>query len=232
MRTWYCGFLISVVDTRDQRGSGSSFQNAAPKHPRTVRQWMVRFDLAALDGQTECARTDAKHVGGFRQIHPSLRLAPITVVTRDVVMSTKRRHALPSPAIAAPGQEAASVERTRQQIIRTDARERPHSPHDLGCGVAAILPASASREPQFCVDTTLPMNHEDDFSRVRIHVHDHFMDQGADQTFLQPHIRVRAIPHRLQVGRELLELLSRRCRDLSFPVEVLIDARFDLVDAL
>jgi hypothetical protein len=56
--------LISVVDTRDQRGSGWSFQNAAPEHPRTVRQWMVRFDFASLDGQAECARTDGKHVGG------------------------------------------------------------------------------------------------------------------------------------------------------------------------
>jgi hypothetical protein len=33
---------------------------------------MVRFDLASIDGQAECSGTDAEHLSGFRQIHPSL----------------------------------------------------------------------------------------------------------------------------------------------------------------
>jgi len=38
------------------------------------------------------------------------------------------------------------------------------------------------------------MNDEDDFTRLRIHIDDHFLDQGADQTFLEPSVGVRAIP--------------------------------------
>jgi hypothetical protein len=45
---------------------------ATPKHPRTIGQWMVRFDLASIDGQAECSGTDAEHLSGFRLIHPSL----------------------------------------------------------------------------------------------------------------------------------------------------------------
>jgi hypothetical protein len=47
----------------------------------------------------------------------------------------------------------------------------------------------------------LPMNNEKDFTRLGVDVDDHLLDQGADDPFLQTHIRVRAVPHRLQVGR-------------------------------
>ena len=76
------------------------------------------------------------------------------------------------------------------------------------------------------------MNDEEDFTRLRIHVHDHFLEQGPDQTLLETYISVRAIPHSLQVGGQIFELLSRGCRDLLLPQEMLIDALFDLVDAL
>ena len=40
---------------------------------------------------------------------------------------------------------------------------------------------------------------------------------------------MRAAPN---TSDQVLELLSRRCRDLMLPLEVLIDSPFDLVDAL
>ena len=92
---------------------------------------MLRFDLASIDGQAECSRTDAKQVSGFRQIHPSFRLAPITIVARDLMMRAKRRHSFPGPAIPVSGQPPAPVERIRQQVIRTDGRQCAHGLNDL-----------------------------------------------------------------------------------------------------
>jgi hypothetical protein len=59
-------------DTRDQGCGSWRFQNASLKHPRTVRQWMLRFDLAALNGQAEGSGAGAEQMSGFGQIHPSL----------------------------------------------------------------------------------------------------------------------------------------------------------------
>ena len=64
--------MPAALDTSDQGCGGWRFQIASLKHPWTLGQWMVRRDVASLDGQAECAGADAEHVSGFRQIHPSL----------------------------------------------------------------------------------------------------------------------------------------------------------------
>jgi len=69
--TWYFGLVILLPDSSDQRGGGWRVQNAALKHPRTIRQGMDRFDLTSLDGDPECFGTDPEHVSRFLQIHPS-----------------------------------------------------------------------------------------------------------------------------------------------------------------
>jgi len=76
---------------------------------------MLRFDLASIDGQAECSRTDAKQVSGFRQIHPSFRLAPITIVARDLMMRAKRRHSFPCP-VSRPLRLSAFANRSSEQM--------------------------------------------------------------------------------------------------------------------
>ncbi len=75
--------------------------------------------------------------------------------------------------------------------------------------LGAILPTTSSREPQLGMDATFPVNDEDDFTRLRIHIDDDFVDQGADQAFLEPDIGMRAPPHGLQVRGQLVEFLAR-----------------------
>jgi hypothetical protein len=81
--------VISVVHTGDQRGGRWSFERLTLKHPRAIRQGMGGLDVAALDGQPERSRADAKHPSGFGQIHPSFSRPSIASVARDVVMGTE-----------------------------------------------------------------------------------------------------------------------------------------------
>ena len=193
---------------------------------------MVRWDFASIDGQAECAGADPEYMSSFRQIQPSLCFAPIPVVTRDLMMRAQRGHAFAGPPIPMPRQQAAPVERIGHQIIRTDVRQGAHRLHDLRSGVGAILTAPPPRQAQFGMHAAFPMNHEEDFTRLRVDVDDHLLDQGADYTFLQPHIRVRAVPRRLQVRRQMFKFLSCGCGTLLWSLEMLCDALLDLIDAL
>ena len=81
--------MISVVRTGDQRGGRWSVERLTLKHPRAIRQGMGGFDVAALDGQPERSRADAKDPSGFGQIHPSFSRSSIAIVASNVVMGTE-----------------------------------------------------------------------------------------------------------------------------------------------
>src|SRR5262249_31388499 len=68
---WYCALSSPAPNTGHQRRDRWRFQIVSLEHPRALRQRMVPCDLAALDGQAECAGIDAEHLSGFSQIHPS-----------------------------------------------------------------------------------------------------------------------------------------------------------------
>jgi hypothetical protein len=89
LRIWYRGLVISVPDASDQRGGRWSFQHAALKHPRTIAQRMLRFNFASLDGEPECSRIDPEDTSCLLEIHPSLALASISIVTRDVMVGAE-----------------------------------------------------------------------------------------------------------------------------------------------
>ncbi len=78
--------------------------------------------------------------------------------------------------------------------------------------LGAILPTTSSRDAQLGMDATFPVNEEEDFTRLRIHVDDDFVDQGAEQAFLEPHIGMRTLPHGLQVCGQPGKLFARRRR--------------------
>jgi hypothetical protein len=81
--------VISVPDTSDQCGGRWSFKDAALKHPRTIAQRMLSFNFASLDGEPECSRIDPKETSCLLEIHPSLALASLSIVARDVMVGAE-----------------------------------------------------------------------------------------------------------------------------------------------
>ena len=145
LRIWYCGLAISIPDASDQVGRCGRFQKTALKHPWTIRQRMVRLDVPSLDSDSEGSRTDTEHASGFFQIHPSFSGTSIPIVTRDLVVGAKRDHSFSSPAIPTPGEEAIPIQDIRQQIIRTDPRQRAHGVDDvLRCLRTILAPPSVA----------------------------------------------------------------------------------------
>src|ERR1700732_3061213 len=60
-------------------------------------------------------------------------------------------------AIAAPGQQAISIEHTSDHFIRTDSRQHSHGIDNRFRCLRAILPTPPERQPQLRVHATLPV---------------------------------------------------------------------------
>jgi hypothetical protein len=118
------------------------------------------------------------------------------------MMGPERRDPFPRPAIPASGQEAIAVERARQDVIRANAGEYPNGRDQILRCLGAILPTTSSWDAYLGMDATLPVNKEDDFTRLRIHIDDDFVDQGAEQAFLEPHIGMGPLVARKNLRRE------------------------------
>ena len=106
------------------------------------------------------------------------------------------------------GQEPISIQDVGQQIVGTDAGQSPHRLDDVRRRVRAILTPPASRQSQLRMDAAFPVNDENDFTGGRIGIDDDFVNEGANEAFLQPDIRVRTMPHRVQIRRQILEVCS------------------------
>jgi hypothetical protein len=164
------GLLISIPHPSDQRGGGWRIQNVALKHPRTIRQGMVRFDLASLDGDPEGSGTDTERVSSFLQVHPPFGLASISIVTRIVMRRAKRDDPFSRPAIATTREEPIAIHHFGEQIIRTDVRQHTDRLDDVLRGLCAVLPPSSSRQSQLGMDPAFPVNDEHDFTGVGIDI--------------------------------------------------------------
>ena len=81
--------MISVPYASDQRGGRGGFQHAALKHPRTIAQGVLRFNLTSLDRESERSRVDPEDTSGSREIHLSLGLASISIEIRDVMVGAE-----------------------------------------------------------------------------------------------------------------------------------------------
>ena len=147
-------------------------------------------------------------------------------------MTPQRSHPFLRPAIAAPGQQAISIECTGDHVIRTDSRQYSHGIDDLFRCVRAILPTTTPGQTQLRVHATLPVDDEIDFTRRWIHIHDNLMDQRSNNAFFQANISLRTIPHSLQFGCEILKLFPCGCRRFLLTMDVLLDSLFDLLNSL
>ena len=82
------------------------------------------------------------------------------------------------------------------------------------------------------MDSSLPVDEQDDLSRLRIHIHHHLLDQSSHDAFFQKHVGLRRIPHRLQLRGQTLQFLPRRCGPLTVILDMLLDTQFDFANAL
>ena len=99
-------------------------------------------------------------------------------------MTPQRTHSFLRPAIAAPGQQAISIEHPSDHFIRTDSRQHSHGIDNRFRCVRAILPTPPPGQTQLRVHATLPVNDQNDFTRRWIHIHDNLMDQRSNNTLL------------------------------------------------
>ena len=144
--------------------------------------------------------------------------------SRDSVRSAVTRsrvHRFPRPVSRPFRLSVSPADRPRQMCAST----RTASIRLLRVCVRTMLPASSSRQPQFGVDAAFPVNDQDDFTGIGIDIHDDFVNECSNETFLQPDIRVRTSPDRLQVRGQMLECFSGGDHVLTSAVDVLIDAR-------
>ena len=87
--------------------SGFAFQSFSADNPGTVCEGMIGRDFAAVDSQTERARTDIEISSGIREVDPSLRV--IRLVTRNAMMTTQSSDSLACPSIASSCEMAISI---------------------------------------------------------------------------------------------------------------------------
>lgn len=82
------------------------------------------------------------------------------------------------------------------------------------------------------MDPAFPVNDENDFARLGIHINNNFLNECAHEAFLQTEIRMRTPPDGLEVRGQTFECFSTWDHDLMAALHVLIDTRLDLADAL
>jgi hypothetical protein len=71
-------------------------------------------------------------------------------------MTTSRARPFPCPPIPAARQQAVAVERARQHVVGTNAREHAHRLNQIFGRLGAILPTMSSWDSQLGVDAALP----------------------------------------------------------------------------
>src|SRR5215469_2543648 len=76
------------------------------------------------------------------------------------------------------------------------------------------------------------MNDQNNFSAGAVHIGNNFVNESSDDSFLQPHIGVRVIPHHLELTRQISKFFWLRCGMVASFLEMLGDLGFDRPHAL
>jgi hypothetical protein len=146
---------------------------------------MNRLDLSSLCCQPERLGRDAKKACGLAKVQP--RLNPIIggLVDGNTVMRAQRGDALTGPAIAIARHQSVPVQDPGDKIIIGNQYKLSRGGNHISGGAVA-LPTPSSGQAYLAMNTADPMNEENDLGRLRIDIGDHLMDDGADDTLLQP----------------------------------------------
>ena len=151
------------------------------------------LDLATLRCQPERLGCDTEKACSVAEVQP--RLDPIIggLVDGDAVMRAQRRNPLTGPAIAIARDQSVPVQDAGDEIIIGYQHQLPHGSNHIGC-CAVTLPAPTFWQAYLAMNAADPMDEQNDLGRLRIDVGDHLMDDGADDTLLQPCIRCGGSP--------------------------------------
>src|SRR5262245_43768896 len=92
-------------------------EDGVAEDPRTVRQWMDRFDLAGLRCQSERSRRDMEKSRGPAEVEPRFDAVIGGLVDGDSVMRAQRGDAFTRPAVAIACHQSVSVQDTGNDIV-------------------------------------------------------------------------------------------------------------------
>jgi hypothetical protein len=82
------------------------------------------------------------------------------------------------------------------------------------------------------VDASLPVDAEEDCSRLGVHIDDNLLNQGTDNALLQADIGLWSMPQRFQLCRKSLKIFYGRRRALGLLACVLLKALLKRMDVL
>jgi len=103
------------------------------------------------------------------------------------VVCSQRRDALLSPPVSPAGFQAVAIEISGDLPVPTDSRESSHGLDHVGVGARGRT-ALAAWDPQFRMNPTFPVNDQNDFAGLIIDVRDDFVNERANDAFLQSSI--------------------------------------------
>ena len=151
---------------------------------------MDAVDLAGLGSKPERLCCDTEEPCRIAEVEPGL--APVWRWPKhwDPVMRPECGNSLPRPAIAVASDKTIPVEDTSDQVVISDQHQLPHGSDDVARGVIALF-AAAAWQAQFCMNSSNPMDHENDVGLLSIDIGDYLVDEGTDDALLEPGVRRR-----------------------------------------
>src|SRR4029077_12002704 len=174
---------------------------------RTIREGVNRLDLAGLSCQPERSGRDMEKLRGLTEVQPRFDSVIGGFVDGNAVMRAQRGDTLTGPAIAMACHQTVPVQDAGDEIVIGNQHQLSNCGNHMDGGAVA-LPTPPSGQAYLAVNAADPMDHQNNLGRLRIDISDHFMDNGADDTLLQPCISRGGGPDSLEVRSERGE----RCR--------------------
>jgi hypothetical protein len=85
---------------------------------------VLRLEFTRVYGKPYGSGAHMQEGGGFREIHPPLRLLVLRTVTRNLVVTSQRRYTFFRPTITSTRLVSVAIEDARDQVIVTDVGEQ------------------------------------------------------------------------------------------------------------
>src|SRR3954465_8030701 len=193
----------------DERADSRTVKGGAAEEPWAIFERVLGLDHASFRRQSERACRNADESGGPAQVQPGRGSVRRLAEERNAIVGAQGGDALPRPAVTGARLQAVTVEKARDHVVSRDQRQRADGVNDVGGGAGA-LPASAARQSVLSVGASHPVQGQYDLSRAVVEIGDSFVDEGAYDPFLEPRVRRRGRPDRLEVRGERVERDRRK----------------------
>jgi len=135
---------------------------------------MQSGNLAALDGFPQGQRADAQPFGGLCKAEQAFLVLSLDVVFGNASLGAERTHSLATPAVAAAGEDAIAIQYIGDHGIVTDSGQLFDGLRCSRIRMVKGLPAFATTNVEFRMDTPFPVDDSLDPTGRRIEVDQHF----------------------------------------------------------